>query len=255
MDNDVTVAHAFDKARECDERYLITSTSFLDMSERHTVESAISKSHVRHIFFGGYEDAERTVCLFLPDYIDDAISFFGENPDECPLCVIRCKFSAGSPSLSHRDYLGSLMGIGVKREKIGDIVVCHDGADIVILRDIEKFLLNEYVSAGRVRLDVSSLPISSLRLPMQNVKHERGSVASLRLDNIISEAFSLSREKASEAITSGIVFVNDAKIQKSDAKIAEGSKLVLRGRGKVILRKIEGETRRGRIAITLDKFI
>lgn len=249
------LAKVRDKIGECESKCVITSTSFLDMAERSDVDSSVKKSGVKYVFYGGFDEAERTVCVFLPYYADDFESFILENPEENPLSAIRCKIPSGSPPLTHRDWLGSLMGLGLKRENVGDISICGDGADIVVLKETEKFLLSEYTSVGRSKIDVCAIPINEFRAPKQSYKEERGSVASLRLDNLISEAFSLSREKASEAIESGLVFANGIQATKPDAKVKEGTKLVLRGKGKVVFARICGETRRGKISILLNKYI
>jgi len=255
MERDIIIEHALDRARQCRDNYIITSTSFLDMSERSAVDAALKKSGARYVFFGGYDDAERTVCVFLPDYIGEVLTYFEYEPSECPVGVLRCKYAVGAPAPSHRDYLGSLTGLGIKREKLGDIIVYDGGADIIFLKDIEKFLLSEYKSAGRVKLEVEAVPLSSLHKSEFKIKTERGSVASLRLDSLISEVFSLSREKSAEAIESGLVFVDGLKTLKVDAKIAVGAKLVLRGKGKAVLKDLVGTTRSGRTAIIFDRYL
>ena len=147
-----------------------------------------------YVFYGGYDDAERTVAAFLPDYASEA---------DIPLCVIRADTAAGGRKLTHRDYLGSLTGLGIKREMTGDILVRDDGADIIILDDIKDFLLLNYGKAGRTSLDLSALPLSELNIPEAKTVMIKDTVASLRLDNVISSAFKLSRGKAAEAIRSG----------------------------------------------------
>ena len=255
MENDILISHALDLARRCREEYVVTATPFCDMAQRDILNAAVRCCGAKYEFFGGYDDAERAVCVFLPDYIDDMAAFFAENPDDCPIEVLRCTCKSGSPPLSHRDHLGSLMALGIKRETIGDILVYEGGADIVILKEMEKYLLSEYKSAGRVNFETAALGISKLRAPKIRTETVRGSVASPRLDNMISEAFSLSREAAAQAIEAGLVFIDGAKTVKSDARVGEGSKLVLRGRGKVVFRETAGTTRRGRISVIFEKYV
>ncbi|MBR6051919.1 MAG: RNA-binding protein [Clostridia bacterium] len=253
MEHEFIISHALDLARRCREDYVATNTSFLDMSERAVLDSALRGCGVNYVFFGGYDDAERSVCVFLPEYIESEDEFF--TGDECPIEILRCRCRAGSPELSHRDFLGSLMALGIKRENTGDILVYPSGADIIILKDIEKFLLNEYKSAGRVSFETAVVPVAEIRRPEQKKIEIRGSVASARLDNLISEAFALSRDAAAEAIIGGLVFVDNAKVTKIDARVAEGSKLVLRGKGKIVFCKIVGETRRGRLSVIFEKYV
>ena len=91
MERDIIIDHALDKARQCRDKYVITNTSFLDMSERSAVDAALKKSGTRYVFFGGYDDAERTVCVFLPDYVDDIETFLAEHTSQTVRYVISAK--------------------------------------------------------------------------------------------------------------------------------------------------------------------
>ena len=240
-----------DKLEQCLSQYRIMFTGFLDLRQRSMAEKlcrriARSAGDSRYTFFGGYEEAERTVAAFLPDYADES---------DIPLSVIRVTTPAGGRKLTHRDYLGSLTGLGIKREMTGDILVRDDGADIIILDDIKDFLLLNYHQAGRTRLELSSVPLSDLMIPEVRTVMVNDTVASLRLDNIVSSAFKLSRGKAAEAIRSGIVFVNGIQAEKADMKVEEGDKLVLRGKGKAYLREVGGHTRKDRTYVLLERFI
>lgn len=250
-EDSILLAAAEDKFRQCSQQYMLTNTGFLDLRQRSLVEARCrqlerSAPEVRCVFFGGYEDAERTMALFLPDYASE---------EDAPLRVVRAETLSGSARLSHRDYLGSLTGLGIKREMIGDILIHETGADILVLEEMAEFLLLHYSQAGRVALKLKEVPLSELRIPeVRSVTH-KDTVASLRLDNVISSAFSLSRAKAAEAIRSDLVFVNSAQTEKTDAPVKEGDKLVLRGKGKAFLREIGARTRKDRIFISIERFL
>lgn len=254
-DNEYLVSHVLDKIRECGDTYSITHSSFLDLAQQSAVLSAVSKAGQRYVFWGGFEEAERNMCFFIPDYIDDLDTYLTENPDDCPMSVIRCRKPNGSPALSHRDYLGSVMGLGIKREKTGDIIVYDEGADIIIDRDIEEFMLSELKSVGRVSVDVTSVSINRLKTAEIRFQEKSGTVPSMRLDAVISEAFNMAREKSSQAIESGIVFLNGRQILKPDFKVNEGDKLVLRGTGKCIVGAVNGPTKKGRISVLFRRYI
>lgn len=203
-------------------------------------------SDVRLEFYGGYDDAERTVAVFLPDYAEVS---------DCPLCVIRIKTPAGGRKLTHRDYLGSLTGLGLKREMTGDILTVENGADIIVLEEVKDFILLNYSKAGRTNLTPEAVPLTELCIPESKTVMARDTVASLRLDNVISSAFQLSRAKAADAIRAGIVFVNSMQCEKPDMQVEEGAKLVLRGKGKAYLREVGGRTRKDRITIVIERFV
>ena len=244
------LASVEDKFQQCCRQYRITYTNFLDLRQRSMVEKRCSEmlrgaDMARCVFYGGYEEAERTVAAFLPDYA---------QAEDCPLSVIRIKAPAGGRPLTHRDYLGSLTGLGIRREMLGDILTCEAGADVIVLDEIRDFILLNYSKAGRTALEVEAVSLSELRMPEQKTVTVKDTVASLRLDNVIASAFSLSRAKAADAIRAGVVFVNSAQCEKPDMQVSEGDKLVLRGKGKAYLRQVGGRTRKDRIAITIERF-
>jgi RNA-binding protein YlmH len=247
----ILLANVEDKFHQCVQQYCITYTNFLDLRQRSMVEKRIRElgvgaDGVQCVFYGGYEDAERTLAVFLPDYADIS---------ECPLCVIRIKAPSGGRKLTHRDYLGSLLGLGLKREIIGDILTVENGADVIVLEDMKEFIMANYSKAGRTYLELEELPLQQLHIPEQRTMMIKDTVASLRLDNVISSAFQMSRGKAAEAIKSGLVFVNSLQCEKIDMQIEEGVKLVLRGKGKAYLREVGGKTRKDRIFVHIEKFI
>ena len=241
----ILVASAEDRMNQCEECYMITHTDFLDLHQKTLVHNMIKNTphSVKTVFFGGYEDSERTVCFFLPDY--------AEIEDAEDLAVARISVPGEGRKLTHRDYLGSLLATGIKREKTGDILVRPDGADIIIMRDLAEFIEMNFVKAGNVPLSVTISELDSLVIPEHNFTEREDTVASLRLDNVISSAFGISRAKASQAISRGIVFVNSLECTKQDREIHEGDKLVLRGKGKAYLMEKGGLSRKGRIYIKL----
>lgn len=246
-EDEALLAGIEDKIRQCLDNYMVTNSAFLDMRQRALAE-ARCRGHkgLRWCFYGGYEDAERTVAVFLPDY--------AELADNNPLALLRITSDSHS-ALTHRDYLGSLMGLGIKREMIGDILVREKGADIVIMKDMGDFLLYHYGKAGRTSLKAELASIDQIIVPENRVEEKRDTVASLRLDNLVSSAFSLSRGKAAEAVEGGLVFVNGKQSVKTDQQMKEGDKLVLRGKGKVLLKEVGGVTRKDRTYIVFDKYL
>ena len=253
-DTELLLSRIEDKIRMSETQYRMTNTGFFSLQERSEAAAFCRRRRVRHSFYGGYPEAERTVLLLLPDYMESPEDFTppeGENP----LCLVRCTAPQGAPALSHRDYLGSLLALGIKREVIGDILVFPDGADILVLESIAPFLTEHYESAGRVSLTCTRMEISRLRIPESRTQAVCESVASLRLDNLVCAVFGLSRTDAAAAILHGSVFVNDLEAKKPDARLEPGDKLVLRGAGKAIFTEISGTTRKGRLSIRFQKYL
>lgn len=246
-----------DIALQCENNMMITHTFFLDAEEKSIALHFCNSSKADAFFFGGYPDAERTVCIFYPDYFQKEMfpQYFYDNPEESPMRALRCEYSIGSPHLSHRDFLGALMALGIKRETIGDIIVGERSADILVMSHMVGFLMESFNKAGRVPLSVKQISLSEVSAPYVKTERRRDTVPSLRIDAVLASMFSLSRSKAEEAINSGIVFVNDRQTFKSDAKISDGSKIVLRGSGKAVLISSSDVSKKGRIIILFDKYL
>ena len=178
-----------------------------------------------------------------------------EEACEGLLTVIRVSKPEISKELSHRDYLGSMLGLGIDRSVTGDILVRPDGADIIVVPEIAGFLLREYEQVGRTHVKTEEVPLSGLIIPEARTQTIRDTIPSARLDSVIASVFRLSRAKAAEAIRAGIVSVDHIECLKTDAHVAEGSILVVKGKGKAVLTGIGGESKKGRIWITAERYI
>ena len=251
-----------DKARLCSENSMITNSDFLDMHERSVAaQTRLQYPDVKMIFYGVFEDAERTVAVFLPEYIeaenaDDLRAYFSENPDDNPLAVIRLEKDKFSPALSHRDYLGSLMGLGIRRETTGDIAVDENGCKMVVLSKIAPFIAENMGKAGRGTLKAEIIPVSAA----ENGAKPTGvpdsfTVSSMRLDSVVKNAFRVSRNDAAAAIESGVVFVNDTECIKPDKKVSEGDKIVFRRKGRIIVNGCSAVSKKGRIIVEITRFV
>lgn len=256
-EKELIISRFLDAKKNCFENSVVTHTSFLTLEERELVRPLAKEfgESVDTFFYGGYEDAERTVAVFLPSFFgaETAEEFFSSCPDENPLKVIEIKKDRFS-SLSHRDYLGSLMGLGIKREMLGDIKVTDDGAYVFALESICRYITENLTKAGRGTVKAKAKKVCDLPETEEKTETSFSSVASLRLDNVLSAAFNLSRSTAVEAIKSGLVFVNSVQSFKSDMTLKEKDKIVLRGKGKAVLEEIIGESKKGRIHINIKKF-
>ena len=198
---------------------------------------------------GGYDGAERRVLVFLPDWMEPEYLQSGDY-----LSVLRCTWFK-EDKLTHRDFLGSLMGMGVRRDTVGDILVGDGSCDILTLPTVAGFLKDSLTSAGRVKLHVSEVPLEEVRVPVQERKVLHDTVAALRLDSVLAVGFSLSRGKAAEAVTSGRVQVNWTDCQKPDRPVAQGDTLTLRGLGKCVLEEVGHQTKKGRVFVTLKRYL
>ena len=189
------------------------------------------------------------MLLFLPSWLErrraEAYS---------PLRCLRAAFRAGE-GVTHRDLLGSLTALGAAREKLGDIVVGDDGADVVVLETLADFLLQNWERAGKTALEVKEICLRDIRTPQVRTQLRQDTVASLRLDAVCAAGFHLSRSRAGEQIAAGRVRVNGQVCCKADRQMAPGEHISLRGRGKVQLTWVGGPTKKGRIPVALLHYL
>jgi RNA-binding protein YlmH len=198
---------------------------------------------------GGFPEAERRRCLFLPDWLPPE----SVEPEEY-LCALRAAWYAPH-TLTHRDFLAALMGLGLKREAVGDILVSQGSCDLLLLPELGDFVGANLEYAGREKLHLENIPLSNLHFPAPRRKTIQASVPSLRLDAVAAACFALSRSKLSELIRAGKVSVNYLPAQRPDLPLEEGALIACRGLGKARLTQVGGSTRKGRISVTLEGFL
>lgn len=251
------ISRCLDAKKKALDSYMITSTFFLSAEER-SLASSIEReynSEISTFYYGGFSEAERVVAVFVPSVfgVEDIEKYFAENPDDCPFCLLKVSKDRFS-SLNHRDYLGSLMGLGIKRETVGDITVREDCTYIFVLKNVSRYICENLLKVGRGTVKCEICHSSEFVYDEGKTETVFASVSSLRLDSVLSSAFNLSRANSSLAISSGVVYVNSLQILKNDYILKQGDKIVLRGKGKVILEEIIGESKKGRIHINIKKF-
>ncbi len=254
-EDELLLSQIKDKIAECEKNSMITTTDFLDLRKQGIAVSFLKRQKdVRWILYGGYEDAERKTVVFLPFYVDDLEAFVKENPEDEPFVTFRADKDNFS-TLTHRDYLGALTGLGIKREKLGDIIVDDKGCYFFAKDSIAAFINQNFSSAGRGTLKISKVEKKPDFSKNVSVREICCFVASPRLDAVVGGVYSLSRTKSVEFIDKGLVFVNDEQIFKPDFRLKAGDKLVLKGKGRARIKDDSSKSKKGRIALLVDLFI
>lgn len=247
-DDKILLSRIYERIHGGIQKSIATATCFLSPRERALAGELLR--YDPHIFWGGYPDGERTVCCHIPDYFQEMDWLLGEDG---PVVALRATYFA-KDALTHRDILGSLMGEGIKRETVGDILVGVGQCDLLVTREIAPYLLQNWMSAGRTKFRLEEIPLEQLAIPVATTRDIRGTVATLRLDGVVAEGFGLSRSKASAYITAGKVTIQGLPCEKTDRQVAEGDTIALRGMGKILLETVGNLTKKGRISIQIKKF-
>lgn len=238
-------ASSLDKSQQAQNHQQHSNTGFFAPEEQEDFTHILNHLAVPqgYVWSGGYEDSTRQICCFPPPWADDV---------EIPLCVVKGQCHQ---SISHRDVLGSLMGLGITRRKIGDILIHDTQCQVIVLEEIAPILLTQWSSIGRQSISLTNHPLEDLLIPEKKSKEITSTVATLRLDSLVATGFSLSRSKASQLIAGGGVSINHRECKKVDKQLVEGDVLVCRGYGKCTLTQVKGESRKGRILVVMERLL
>lgn len=238
------IAQLLEKYTVSQERCYLTYTHFLDLRERTLCMRVAQQAGIssRIVFWGGYEDAERVVALCLPDYLNaqDAI-----RAAYSPLALLRVEKSP-SDRLHHRDYLGALMALGVKRTVLGDIVLQPHGADLFVMADMAQFIQMNFLRAGKKRVQTAQVSFEMFHSPQVEEQVGEGTVSSLRLDSVSALIFRISRAQMQGQIEKGTVFLNQIQCTKPDAEVGLHDRITVRGAGRARILELGGVSRKGR---------
>ena len=245
----VLLAKLWDKINAGLRKNILSSTCFLSPRELEMARFLFGDLEGLQAF-GGYEDAERKMLIYLPEYLDESAL----QDEDSPLVCLRAEFYHGD-SPSHRDFLGALMGAGIGRETVGDICVGKESCDFFVTAEIAPYIEQNFTSAGRTHVRISRIPLDQVQIPEPEVKEIRDTLASLRLDSIISSGFRVGRSQAAQYITSGRTAIDGLPCEKPDKAVSEGTKISVRGLGKIKLTAINGKTKKDRISVTIHRYI
>lgn len=243
------LAKLWDKINTGIRKNVIASTCFLSPRELEMARYLFGDAEGLHAF-GGYPDAERKMLVYLPDYMEEEDLMLEDSPVVC----LRADFFQGD-SPTHRDFLGALMGAGIGRETLGDICVGSGRCDFFVTSEIALYILQSFTSAGRTHLHMERIPLTEADIPEPEIKEIKDTLASLRLDSVISSGFRIGRSLASQYVTAGKAAIDGLPCEKPDKAVPEGAKVSVRGLGKIKLHKINGTTKKDRISVTIHKYI
>lgn len=247
IDEKLLIARAADTAVLCERQYTVKFMGFLTPAESAVISHNMPPVDVKKFFFGGYSDAERKLFVALPEYAEES-----DVEDFVTVLEITGREIGG---LSHRDFLGSLLGLGIKREKIGDILVYEDKTLVFVLSDIADYIIINLQKVGRCGIKIRKLTVCEIEIPKRRCERISVTVASMRLDCIVAAALHISRSKVMEIIAAGRVSLNWLECKNPSAVIKEGDTLSIRGVGRFCVADGVRETKKGRVAVNIEKML
>lgn len=259
-DNDeerLLVSKLLDKIEFVDKKNTVENTDFLDIHQRMILEKVLKNiQYKNYIVYGGYENCERAMIILYPEKLEAVFenSYFNYNNI---LQIIRITLpNELRGKYTHRDYLGAVVKVGVKREKVGDILVGVDGADIICSKEIASYLDTSLRELTRFsKSNFTTCGIEELNIEPPKTEKINIIIPSMRMDSIVSEIIKTSRSKAIEIINSERVFINSELATKNSKILKENDMITVRGKGRFKIIGILNSTKKGNLILEVEKYI
>ncbi len=246
----------------------IAQVPFLTMRQRRRAERLLTARGMKdaYWFWGGHKTAERTCLFLLPDYMTAILpqdtaereaALFDYLCEELTDAVVSLSIKgSGFRKLSHRDYLGAILGLGIERDAIGDIAVQDEHSAILFCpRTLAGFLMGELTKVGADTVRCRECTLDESFTDGKQYRPISDTVASPRLDCVVAALCNLSREAAQNAVRGGLVEVDFEPEERVDTVLEPPITISVRGHGRFILRSFDGETRKGRLRLRADQLI
>lgn len=247
IDEKLLIARAEDTVMLCERQYVVKFMGFLSPAESAIISYNMPAGDVKSFFFGGYPEAERKLFVALPEY--------AEETDAEELIAVLEITGREIDALTHRDFLGSLLGLGIRREKIGDILVYEDKTVVFVLEDIADYIILNLQKVGRCGIKIRRMSAEEIEIPKRRVELINATVASMRLDCIAAAALRLSRSKVLDILAEGRVSLNWIECKNPSAVVRTGDTLSIRGVGRFRMCEEVRETKKGRLAVGIEKML
>ncbi|MCL2415319.1 MAG: YlmH/Sll1252 family protein [Defluviitaleaceae bacterium] len=247
-DNRFLFAKAMNQVYLCVYSHKICFSDFLDPATVSLVLQE-SRGEVKTKVFGGYEGAERNIIAFIPDSQPEPAQI------DFPISRIMISYDKKFVSdLRHGDFLGSLIGLGIDRDKIGDIVIVVGGAVVITDNAMANFVLSNLEKIGRASIKTKLLSPDDDFFGLNNQQVKSITISSLRLDSVLAAAFPISRKAAASSIEAGRAFINWQEINSPSALVNEKDIITLRKFGRIRINEIVGKSRKDKIIIEITQF-
>lgn len=240
----IVMRKIIDKAESVLKHHDTQYTDFLNPYQRKLAYSILNRLDISYYEEGGLEEAERKSIIIFPEYMN-------KQDIDSPIKSVKIEGNFNFTSVSHRDYLGAVLGLGIKREKIGDINILKNFATVVLHREILDFVIYNLKNISRESIKIKEISLTQIEKANEEFKDIQINIASLRLDSLISGVCNISRTKSSTEISQNKVKVNWQPILNTSYEISDGDMISLRGFGRMKIISRMGKSKKGKEKITV----
>jgi len=242
-----TLKKIIDLCIQCEKSHKVLCSQFLAPIYKVYITDLLRQFRdLDYIISGGYEGAEYFKLMIFPDYLQTEFS---------GIKVLKLTYNPSYGSVGHRDVLGALMGLGIKRHLIGDILVEDACVQILVDEDMSYYIAAQLNKVGKVNVSTELVDLDEIVYKEASFEYINYTVSSMRLDAIISSAFNISRTKASQEIKSEKVKLNHLLESSTSKLLQEKDLIAVRGRGRIIVDSILGLSKKERLKIIIKKYI
>lgn len=255
IEDKLLLAKLQDKIKSCKNRNKVVNTEFLNLHQNKLVQSKLNELKIKnYIFHGGFDEAESKALILYPEKLNEEIVLNSINEIINVIKITLPNELIGK--YEHRDYLSSVMRLGLGRERIGDIIVYDNEAYIIVLKENAEYIkdsLKEFTRFKKSKIEI--INVEEIQSKTPELMPIEIHVSSNRLDSIVSEIARTSRSKAEELIKNERVSINCKYEYKSSKQLNIGDIIIARGSGKYILDDIKENPRTKRLTIILNKYV
>lgn len=255
IEDKLLLAKLQDKIKHCKNRSKIVNTEFLNLYQNKLIQSKLNELKIKnYIFYGGFEEAENKALILYPEKLNKNIVMNSINEIINAIKITLPNELIGK--YEHRDYLASVMKLGLGRERIGDIIVYQNEAYIIVLKENAEYIkdsLQEFIRFKKSKIEI--IDVNEIKSKTPDLMPIEIHVSSNRLDSVVSEIAKTSRSKAEELIKNERVSINCQYEYKSSKQVNIGDIIIVRGSGKYILDDIKKNLKNKRLTITLKKYV
>lgn len=244
MSDDIFIKKIYDVIRLSEKYHSPKFSKFLDETEQAIIKD---EGILNGVLFGGYEGAERKLFGAFPDWLEP-------SEEDFPVSILKIT-KKYEKELNHRHYLGTILSLGIERNKIGDILPEENGATVFVLEDIARFIKDNIKKIAGCGVDIEISDKADIKIPEKRFELIDIVAASQRLDACLGAILKISRKDAKNLAMSEKVLINHLEAKSEDMKLSEGDLLSIRGFGRVEIMEVGGKTRSDRVHITVKKYI
>ncbi|MBB6216974.1 RNA-binding protein YlmH [Anaerosolibacter carboniphilus] len=245
----IIISRMLDRAEAVLKNYIPRNTDFFDPYQISLCRPILNKlDELKYFIAGGVAQSERQIIVMFPDYMEP-------EEIESPLSVLQIDGDFENNNLSHRDILGAILGLGIKREKIGDIIVSANCAYIVSFKEICDFMNGNLAKISRYSIETNLVDLENIKIQEENYKLIETTVPSLRLDALVGVGFGESRSSLSKMIGNDRVKVNWKPINNPAHPVHEGDVISFKGKGRILLLEVGNKTKKDRYKVTIKRMI